>query len=136
MTKNHVNAVYMRIPLLASLHTYKRGGNGFHLEAGVVGGFLLQGQYIFEQKNLSIQEYKREDFPVNPFQLHGRMAIGFGKMSLLGEVGLLPIFDESPLDTPGMQSFQWVCSTDSAIDNGALKIGICELWLHRSVGTA
>ena len=79
---------------------------------------------------------QREDFPVNPSQLHGRMAIRFGKMSLLGEVGLLPIFDESPLDTPGMQSFQWVCSTDSAIDNGALKVGICELWLHRSVGTA
>jgi len=105
VTKNHVNAVYIRIPLLASLHTYKRGGNGFHLEAGVVGGFLLHGEYIFEQQNLSIHEYKREDFPINPFQLHGRMAIGFGKMSLLGEVSLLPFFDESPLDTPGMHSF-------------------------------
>ena len=87
------------------LHTYKRGGNGFHLEAGVVGGFLLHGQYIFEKKPVHPPRIQREDFPVNPFQLHGRMAIRFGKMSLLGEVSLLPFFDESPLDTPSMHSF-------------------------------
>ena len=31
VTKNHVNAVYMRIPLLASLHTYKREIGSAHV---------------------------------------------------------------------------------------------------------
>ena len=105
VSKNFINAVYLRVPLLASLHTYRSGKSGFHVEAGLVGGYLLHGKYTFEQKTSSSTNTAVEDFPISPLQVNARLAVGFGKMSLLGEASLLPFFEENPMDSPSMRSF-------------------------------
>jgi hypothetical protein len=105
VSSNFINAVYLRVPLLASLHTYRSGKSGFHIEAGFVGGYLLHGKYTFEQKTSSSTNTAVEDFPISPLQVNARLAVGFGKMSLLGEASLLPFFEENPMDSPSMHSF-------------------------------
>lgn len=102
---NRINAVYLRVPLLASVHLFRAGGNGLHAEAGLVTGYLLHGKYNREFQVGATETVTEEDFPVAPLQLSARIGVGFGKVSLLGEAALLPFFEENPADSPSMHSF-------------------------------
>ena len=102
---NRVNAVYLRVPVLASVHLFRSGGKGLHAEGGLVAGYLLHGKYNREYEHGTTDFVTEEDFPVAPIQLSARLGIGFGKVSLLGEAALLPFFDENPVDSPSMHSF-------------------------------
>ena len=96
ISKNHLDAVYFRLPLLVSLRTSRKGDQGMHVEAGLVGGYRIWSQYKTKYKHGGIQTEQTVDaFPINPFQLHARFAVGFGNVSLLTEVSLLPFFEES-----------------------------------------
>lgn len=106
MQKNQLNAVYLRLPLLISLRTARSGSKGLHVEAGLVGGYLLGRSYEYEYKmNGSTSNFKEDNFPINPLQINGRIGIGFKNVSLLGEASLLPFFDEVQTDAPTMHSF-------------------------------
>ena len=102
---NRINAVYLRVPLLASVHLFRAGGSGLHAEGGLVAGYLLHGKYNREYKLGATRTVTEEDFPVSPLQLSARIGVGFGKVSLLGEAALLPFFEENPADSPSMHSF-------------------------------
>ena len=103
---NHINAVYLRVPVLASVHLFRSGGSGLHAEGGFVAGYLLHGKYNREFQSGTTDTVTEEDFPVAPLQLSARIGVGFGKVSLLGEAALLPFFDENPADSPSMHSFR------------------------------
>lgn len=105
MRVNRVNAVYLRVPVLASVHLFRSGGKGLHAEGGLVAGYLLHGKYNREYEQGTTDYVTEEDFPVAPIQLSARLGVGFGNVSLLGEAALLPFFDESPADSPSMHSF-------------------------------
>lgn len=105
VTVNRINAVYLRVPLLASVHLFRTGGSGLHAEGGLVAGYLLHGKYNREYQVGGTDTITEEDFPVTPLQLSARIGVGFGKVSLLGEAALLPFFDENPADSPSMHSF-------------------------------
>ncbi|MDA0912559.1 MAG: outer membrane beta-barrel protein [Bacteroidetes bacterium] len=105
VTKNQIDAIYLRVPFLASLHTYRAGKSGFHIEAGLVAGYLLHSNYQYERQSGFTTLTTSEEFVINPLQLNGRASIGIGKISLLGEASLLPFFDENPQDSPNMHSF-------------------------------
>ena len=102
---NRINAVYLRVPLLASMHLFRTGGSGLHAEGGLVAGYLLHGKYNREYKLGATRTVTEEDFPVSQLQLSARIGVGFGKVSLLGEASLLPFFEENPADSPSMHSF-------------------------------
>ncbi len=102
---NRINAVYLRVPVLASVHLFRSGGRGLHAEGGFVAGYLLHGKYNRELQSGTTDTVTEEDFPVAPLQLSARIGVGFGKVSLLGEAALLPFFDENPADSPSMHSF-------------------------------
>lgn len=102
---NRINAVYLRVPLLASVHLFRAGGSGLHAEGGLVAGYLLHGKYNREYKLGATRTVTEEDFPVSQLQLSARIGVGFGKVSLLGEAALLPFFEENPADSPSMHSF-------------------------------
>lgn len=102
---NRINAVYLRVPLLASVHLFHAGGSGLHAEGGLVAGYLLHGKYNREYKLGATRTVTEEDFPVSQLQLSARIGVGFGKVSLLGEAALLPFFEENPADSPSMHSF-------------------------------
>ena len=102
---NRINAVYLRVPLLASVHLFRAGSSGLHAEGGLVAGYLLHGKYNREYKLGATRTVTEEDFPVSPLQLSARIGVGFGKVSLLGEAALLPFFEENPADSPSMHSF-------------------------------
>ena len=44
VTVNRINAVYLRVPLLASVHLFRTGGRGLHAEGGLVAGYLTPWQ--------------------------------------------------------------------------------------------
>ena len=102
VTVNRINAVYLRVPLLASVHLFRTGGSGLHAEGGLVAGYLLHGKYNREFQAGATDTVTEEDFPISPLQLSARIGVGFGKVSLLGEAALLPFFDENPSDSPSM----------------------------------
>lgn len=102
---NRINAVYLRVPLLASVHLFRSGVSGLHAEGGLVAGYLLHGKYNREYKLGATRTVTEEDFPVSQLQLSARIGVGFGKVSLLGEAALLPFFEENPADSPSMHSF-------------------------------
>jgi len=102
---NRINAVYLRVPVLASVHLFRSGGSGLHAEGGLVAGYLLHGKYNREYRVGATNTTTEEDFRVSPLQLSARIGVGFGKVSLLGEAALLPFFDENPANSPSMHSF-------------------------------
>jgi hypothetical protein len=102
---NRLNAVYLRVPLLASVHLFRSGGEGLHVEGGIVGGYLIHGKYNRSYRLGNTETVTEEDFPIAPLQISARLGVGFGKVSLLGEAALLPFFDENPADSPSMHSF-------------------------------
>ena len=96
ISKNHLDAVYLRLPMLVSLRTSRNGDQGMHIEAGLVGGYRIWSQYKTNYQNGGVKtEETVDDFPINPYQLHARLAMGFGNVSLLTEVSLLPFFEEN-----------------------------------------
>ena len=105
VTVNRINAVYLRVPVLASVHLFRSGGSGLHAEGGLVAGYLLHGKYNPEFQSGTTDTVTEEDFPITPLQLSARIGVGFGKVSLLGEAALLPFFDENPADSPSMHGF-------------------------------
>ena len=96
INSNKLDAVYLRLPFLLSLRTSRSGDEGLHIEGGLVGGYRIWSQY---QTNFTSGGTETEevvsDFPINPFQLHARLAFGFGNVSLLTEASLLPFFEET-----------------------------------------
>lgn len=102
---NRINAVYLRVPILASVHLFRSGGEGLHVEGGLVGGYLIHGKYNRAYRLGNTETVTEEDFPIAPLQLSARLGVGFGRVSLLGEAALLPFFDENPVDSPSMHSF-------------------------------
>lgn len=102
---NRINAVYLRVPVLASVHLFRSGGSGLHAEGGLVAGYLLHGKYNREYRVGATNTTTEEDFRVSPLQLSARIGVGFGKVSLVGEAALLPFFDENPANSPSMHSF-------------------------------
>ena len=95
ISANSLDAVYLRIPFLVSLRTSRKGDKGLHVEAGLVGGVRIWSQYKTRFESGGIEtEQTTSDFPINPFQVHARLAIGFGNVSLLTEASLLPFFEE------------------------------------------
>lgn len=102
---NRLNAVYLRVPILASVHLFRSGGEGLHVEGGLVGGYLIHGKYNRAYRLGNTETVTEEDFPIAPLQISARLGVGFGKVSLLGEAALLPFFDENPADSPSMHSF-------------------------------
>ena len=105
VTVNRINALYLRVPVLASVHLFRSGGSGLHAEGGLVAGYLLHGKYNREFQSGTTDSVTEEDFPITPLQLSARIGVGFGKVSLLAEAALLPFFDENPADSPSMHSF-------------------------------
>ena len=93
--KHRLDAVYVRLPILVSLRTDKDADEGLHLEAGLVGGYLLTGQYLreFDTPSNTTTE-KDKTFPLNPFSVNARVAFGYGNVSVVAEAGLLPTFEE------------------------------------------
>ena len=96
LTKNQMDAVYIRVPILASLRTSRFGDSGLHIEAGFVGAYRIFNQYSYSYtENEQTTKVTSKDIPINPLQLHARLGVGFGNVSLLTEMSLMPFFDET-----------------------------------------
>lgn len=94
--KHRLDAVYVRLPILVSLRTDKDADEGLHLEAGVVGGYRLIGRYYREyDENFTTTTQQDKSFRINPFSINGRVAFGYGNVSVVAEIGLLPTFEET-----------------------------------------
>lgn len=101
--KNHVQSVYLRVPVMLSLRTEPACDEGLHLEAGVVGGVRIGGGYVREyvETDNASNEYadKKGGFGLSPFQVNGRLTVGYESVSAFTEFSLRPMFDQN-VSTP------------------------------------
>lgn len=94
--KHRLDAIYLRVPVLVSFRTSKKPDEGLHIEAGVVGGYRLVGQYFREFRQFNqITTNTDKNFPFNGFSVNARFAFGYGNVSVVGEAGLIPTFAET-----------------------------------------
>ena len=95
VTSHRLDVVYIRVPFLLSIRTDRDADEGLHIEAGLIGGYRLIGQY-FREYNTAFNTTTEKDksFPLNPFSINARLSLGYGNVSVFGEVALLPTFEE------------------------------------------
>ena len=94
--KHRLDAIYLRVPVLVSFRTSKKPDEGLHIEAGVVGGYRLVGQYFREFRQFTqVTTNTDKSFPFNGFSVNARFAFGYGNVSVVGEAGLIPTFAET-----------------------------------------
>lgn len=91
--KSHVQAGYLRVPLLLSLRTASSAEDGLHLEAGIVGGVRLFSSYVHKYSD-DDNRYKDRisGFGLSPLQLNGRITIGYENISVFSEFALNQLF--------------------------------------------
>jgi len=95
VTSHRLDVAYIRVPLLVSVRTDRDADEGLHIEAGLVGGYRLVGQYFREYKTaFNTTTEKDNTFPLNPFSINARLSFGYGNVSVFGEAALLPTFEE------------------------------------------
>jgi len=97
VTKNKLRATYIGLPLLLEFNTSLDQRRSFHISAGIVGkvriGNMYKQKYSFEgdDNKASI----KGDLGLNRWAVDAMLRIGYRKFTLFGQVGLLPMFDNS-----------------------------------------
>lgn len=91
--KSHVQAGYLRVPLLLSLRTASSAEDGLHLEAGIVGGVRLFSSYVHKYSD-DANRYKDRisGFGLSPLQFNGRITVGYENISVFSEFALNELF--------------------------------------------
>ena len=91
--KSHVQAGYLRVPLLLSLRTASSAEDGLHLEAGIVGGVRLFSSYVHKYSD-DANRYKDRisGFGLSPLQFNGRITVGYENISVFSEFALNQLF--------------------------------------------
>ena len=94
---NRMDWGHVRMPLLISVRTHTAAEEGLHLEAGMVLGARIFGQYHREVENADEDsETTVRNWDWNPFQVQSRFCLGFGNFSLVAEFPLTDWFVYTP----------------------------------------
>jgi hypothetical protein len=100
---NRLDWGHVRMPLLLSVRTHTAAEEGLHLEAGMVLGARVFGQYHREVENAGEDaETTVRNWNWNPFQVQSRVCLGFGNFSLVAEFPLTDWF----IDTPNLAGYR------------------------------
>ncbi|MEM9050445.1 MAG: outer membrane beta-barrel protein [Bacteroidota bacterium] len=93
--KNKLRAEYIGIPLLLEFNTSLDPDKAFHISAGVVGKVRLGNMY---KQKYSIEgndnkESLKGELGMNRWAADAMLRIGYKRLTIFGQVGLLPLFD-------------------------------------------
>ena len=105
MRVNRVNAVYLRVPVLASVHLFRSGGKGLHAEERPGSRIPVARQIQPRIRARNNRLRYRRGFPCRTHSTQCSIGRRLWQRQLVSEAALLPFFDESPADSPSMHSF-------------------------------
>lgn len=95
LTRNTLQATYLRIPLMLEFNTSLRPTRSFHFAAGVVGGWRIHSTYV-QEYNLTGVDYNTNVKGVpnlNLFSAEAMVRTGYGPFVVYASYWLTPLFD-------------------------------------------
>jgi len=100
ITKNKLRAEYLGIPLMLEFNTSLDPDRAFHVSLGVIGNVRLGNMYKqkFDQDGDSNKTTIKGDFGFNRWQLDATVRIGWRRLTLYGQMGMLPLFEADNVD--------------------------------------
>ncbi|MCZ4408765.1 outer membrane beta-barrel protein [Cryomorphaceae bacterium 1068] len=97
VSKNKLRAEYIGIPLLLEFNTSLDPKKSFHITAGVVGkvrlGNMYKQKYSLDGNNNKAS--LKGELGLNRWAVDATVRVGYRRLTLFGQVGLLPIFDNA-----------------------------------------
>lgn len=96
-TRNTIQAVYLRVPLMLEFNTSLKPTRSFHVAAGVVGGIRVHSTYV-QDYNLDGVDYSVnvQGIPnLNLFSGEAMVRVGYGPFLVYASYWLTPLFDKS-----------------------------------------
>lgn len=96
-SKNKLRATYLTVPLLLDICSVKKGGDGFYLAAGVVGGVRISSR-IKRIGELDGKEFRQEEkgvYGLNAFRLDATIRTGYANWGAFASYNLMPLFETS-----------------------------------------
>jgi hypothetical protein len=95
VSKNKLRATYLGIPLLLEFNTSLNPKRTFHISAGVVGKWRIGNMY---KQKFSFEGHDNKtsikgDLGLNTWAVDGMLRVGYRRLTVFGQVGLLPLFD-------------------------------------------
>ncbi len=95
VNKNKLRAEYVGIPLMLEFNTSLDPDKAFHISAGVVGkvrlGNMYKQKYSFEGNDNKAS--LKGDLGLNRWGADAMLRIGYKRLTIFGQVGLVPLFD-------------------------------------------
>ena len=95
VNKNKLRASYIGVPVMLEFNTSLDPDKSFHITAGVVGKVRIENMY--KQKfSLDGNDNKtalKGDLGLNRWGADAMVRIGYKRLTVFGQVGLLPLFD-------------------------------------------
>jgi len=100
ITKNKLRAEYLGIPLMLEFNTSLDPDRAFHISVGAVGKVRLGNMYKqkFDQDGDKNKTTIKGDFGFNRWQVDAMARIGYKRLTIYGQVGLLPLFEADNVD--------------------------------------
>jgi len=100
ITKNKLRAEYLGIPLMLEFNTSLDPDRAFHISVGAVGKVRLGNMYKqkFDQDGDKNKTTIKGDFGFNRWQVDAMARIGYRRLTIYGQVGLLPLFEADNVD--------------------------------------
>ncbi|MCE2711083.1 MAG: PorT family protein [Cryomorphaceae bacterium] len=96
-SKNKLRATYLTVPLLLDICSVKKGGDGFYLAAGVVGGVRISSRIkrIGEQDGKEFRQEEKGVYGLNAFRLDATIRTGYDNWGAFASYNLMPLFETS-----------------------------------------
>ena len=95
VTKNKLRATYIAVPAMLEFNTSLDPKKSFHISAGVVGkvliGDMYKQKYSFEGNDNKAS--LKGDLGFNRWAADAMVRVGYRRLTLFTQVGLLPLFD-------------------------------------------
>ena len=96
LTRNTLQATYLRVPLMLEFNTSTKPTKSFHVALGVVGGFRIHSSYI-QKYNQDGVDYKISTGGIpnlNLFSGEAMVRVGYGPFLVYASYWLTPLFDK------------------------------------------
>lgn len=95
VTKNKLRATYIAVPAMLEFNTSLNPKKTFHISAGIVGKILIGSMYKQKYSYMGNDNKTtiKGDLGFNRWAVDGIVRIGYRKLTLFAQTGLLPLFD-------------------------------------------
>lgn len=100
ITKNKLRVSYFAVPAMLEFNTSLDPRKSFHISAGVVGKIRIENMYK-QKYSLAGNENKasiKGDLGMNRWAADAMVRVGYRRLTVFTQVGLLPLFDNANTD--------------------------------------